>query len=145
MKYTDGSDNTVILRISWDLNALGGLLDQLDALGQSRAWPADLKNKAMLVLEELVVNAITYGGRQPETGLLEIQLCEQAAGLLVDIRDNGLAFDPFSLPAPDIDADLDSRPIGGLGVFLTKELSSSFAYERKDGLNHVHLCIQAQD
>jgi serine/threonine-protein kinase RsbW len=145
MTHTDESDNTVALHMSWDLKALGGLWDQLDALSESRAWSPALKNKTMLVLEELLVNAITYGGQRPETGFLEVVLREQPAYLLMDIRDNGEAFDPFSLPVPDIEADLDSRPIGGLGVFLTKALSSSFYYERKEGLNHVHLCIQTQD
>lgn len=145
MTHTDESDNTVALYMSWDLNALGGLWDQLDALSESRAWSPALKNKVMLVLEELLVNAITYGGQRPETGFLEVVLREQPACLLVDIRDNGEAFDPFSLPAPDIEADLDSRPIGGLGVFLTNALSSSFSYQREEGLNHVHLCIQAKD
>jgi len=145
MTPTNESGNTVALHISWDLNALGVLWDQLDALSETRAWSPALKNKAMLVLEELLVNAITYGGQRPETGFLEVVLHEQPACLLMDIRDNGEAFDPFSLPAPDIEADLDSRPIGGLGVFLTKALSSSFSYVRKEGFNHVHLCIQAQD
>ncbi|MEK7346552.1 MAG: ATP-binding protein [Pseudomonadota bacterium] len=145
MKNSDSSASTVIIRIPWALNALSGLLDQLDTWGRHQGWSAALKNKTMLVLEELVVNAITYGERQPESGFLEVRLCDEGTCLRIDVLDNGIAFDPFSLAAPDIDADLDSRPVGGLGIFLTKELSASFSYQRINEMNHVRLSMDAGD
>jgi serine/threonine-protein kinase RsbW len=143
MKNPDESDNTVLLQISWDLDALGGLLDQIEALSEARSWAPSLTNKTMLVLEELIVNALTHGGRQIESGVVRVHIDERQEGLMLEIYDNGDAFDPLVFPAPDLDADLDSRPVGGLGVFLTMQLSSSLSYERIDGFNHVSLCLKA--
>jgi len=138
----DEPENALTLQVPWSLQAMGDLLVRLETHADQQGWSPALTHKAMLVVEELVVNAISYGDQQPDAGKLEARLQAQSDGLHIDIRDNGRAFDPFSQSAPDIDADLDSRQVGGLGIFLTKELSSSFHYERKDGLNHVHLCIQ---
>ena len=82
---------------------------------QQQRWLPSLLHKAMLVVEELVVNVLTYGGQQRNTGMVQIQLQEQADQLCIDIYDNGAAFDPLSLAEPDVDADLDSRGVGGLG------------------------------
>lgn len=143
MNKIDASDNIVEIQIAWDLDALGGLLDQIEALGEARSWPPSWANKAMLVLEELIVNAITHGGRQIEDGVVRVRLDKRQNGLFLEIFDNGDAFDPLVFPAPDLDADLDDRPVGGLGVFLTIQLSSSLSYERKDGFNVVRLCLEA--
>ena len=139
------NDETFALTIPWDLQAIGDLIEQMQTLGQQQRWSPSLLHKAVLVVEELVVNALTYGGQQRNTGMVQIQLQEQADQLCIDIYDNGAAFDPLSLAEPDVDADLDSRGVGGLGVFLVRELSSVCRYERKDGMNHVHLSLVRDD
>ena len=143
MKNLNVSDGTVHLQIPWNLGALGGLLDQIEALSEARSWAPSLTNKTMLVLEELIVNALTHGGRHIESGVVRVRINERQEGLMLEIYDNGDAFDPLVFPAPDLDADLDSRPVGGLGVFLSIKLSSSLSYERKDGFNVVRLCLEA--
>jgi anti-sigma regulatory factor (Ser/Thr protein kinase) len=40
---------------------------------------------------------------------------------------------------PDIQAGIDERPVGGLGVFLVKRLMDRVHYRRSEGHNHVHL------
>ena len=145
MTLPGNNDETFALTIPWDLQAIGDLIEQMQTLGQRRRWSPSLLHKAMLVVEELVVNALTYGGQQRNTGMVQIQLQEQADQLCIDIYDNGAAFDPLSLAEPDVDADLDSRGVGGLGVFLVRELSSVCRYEREDGMNHVHLSLVRED
>jgi serine/threonine-protein kinase RsbW len=145
MKNTDSSGNALVIRVPWAMAGLSSLLDQLERVGERRGWPLSLTNKVMLVLEELVVNAITYGKRETESGFIEVRLCEDGTSLRIDVLDNGVAFDPFSLAMPDTHSDLDSRPVGGLGVFLTKELSTSFSYQWVDGMNHVQLFVDASN
>ena len=139
MTLPEKPDDTVVLHIPWDMQALGDLLDRLQTLGQQQEWSLPLLHKATLVIEELVVNALSYGAQTPETGMLEVRVQQQADHLCIDVYDNGCAFDPFSLSEPNLDADLDSRRVGGLGVFLVKTLSQTYRYERQDGLNHVQL------
>ncbi len=55
------------------------------------------------------------------------------------IEDDGIAFDPLIAPPPDLDSDIEDRPIGGLGVYLVKEMMDEVEYARADGRNRVTL------
>jgi len=60
-----------------------------------------------------------------------------ASGLAVTLRDCGKPFDPLAIPDPELDADLEDRDIGGLGLYfirnLMDEVSFSFALEAETG------------
>jgi anti-sigma regulatory factor (Ser/Thr protein kinase) len=45
------------------------------------------------------------------------------------MRDNGRAFDPSSVPEPNVKADLSERKIGGLGMYLMRKLMDEVFYE----------------
>ena len=49
--------------------------------------------------------------------------------LTVIIRDHGKPFDPSTVVTPDLDADIDNRAVGGLGVFLMKQLMDEVHFE----------------
>lgn len=53
--------------------------------------------------------------------------------------DDGVAFDPTAKPAPDIDADMDDRAIGGLGMFLVREMTDIQQYERANDENRFRI------
>jgi anti-sigma regulatory factor (Ser/Thr protein kinase) len=141
MKLPEKYDDTLVLHIPWDLQVIGDLIVRLKTIGQQKGWSPQLLQKTMLVVEELVVNALTYGGQTPERGFLEVRLQVISGGLRIDVYDNGVSFNPFLLSEPDFDADLGSRRVGGLGVFLVKSLSQTHHYERLGMLNHVELRI----
>ncbi len=54
---------------------------------------------------------------------------------MAEISDDGVAFDPLKVPPPDLTADLESRPIGGLGVHFVKTLMDEVAYRREGDRN----------
>ena len=49
--------------------------------------------------------------------------------------DQGVPYDPLSVPAPDITLSAKERKPGGLGVHITKHLMDDAIYEYKDGRN----------
>ena len=51
------------------------------------------------------------------------------------MEDDGAAFDPLLVSAPDLLLELDEKPIGGLGVFLAKRYMDELGYERRGGAN----------
>ena len=55
--------------------------------------------------------------------------------------DDGHEFDPTSCPAPDVGQGIMERPIGGLGIYLTAQLSESMRYIRKDGKNTLIITV----
>jgi serine/threonine-protein kinase RsbW len=65
---------------------------------------------------------------------------EPAEGRLeLGVSDDGPAFDPLAMATPDIDAPLEERPIGGLGIYLVREMMAGVSYERRDGRNVLRM------
>ena len=64
-------------------------------------------------------------------------MAQKDGTLSMEIADNGIAFDPLQLPAPDLHAEIDDRPIGGLGIFLVRELMDSVTYRRDGDWNRL--------
>ncbi len=83
-----------------------------------------------LILEELLVNVISYAYDEPGTGTIHVSASVQGKAVTLEVRDRGCAFDPLGREAPDLDADIEDRPIGGLGIYLVRELATSVTYER---------------
>jgi len=92
-----------------------------------------------LVLEELATNAIVHGLGVGQPGWVRLRVTHAGDHLALQVRDNALPFDPFGLPAPELTADLDSRPVGGLGVYFVRTLMDQCSYARVGDENVVTL------
>ena len=55
------------------------------------------------------------------------------------MSDNGAAFDPLSVPAPDLTTSLDERAVGGLGLHLVRNLMDRVSYSRAGERNQLTL------
>nr|WP_238346135.1 SpoIIE family protein phosphatase [Luteimonas saliphila] len=96
---------------------------------------------ARLIVEELACNALTHGAS--ETGpQLRLRLQLEAARLVLELDDDGLPFDPTTAPAPDLDAELDERRVGGLGLHLVRQLADSLDYQRREDHNLVRVTLR---
>lgn len=126
-------------RIGNSVDQLPQILDGLEETGARLGWDAGLQMQIALVVEELVVNAASYGGRAPGEGWVEVRIDAVTEGLRIVIEDNGKAFDPLSVSVPDTELDLDSRAIGGLGVHFVRELTDQQSYERAGEINRITL------
>ncbi len=89
-----------------------------------------------LVIEEIFVNVASYAYR-PDVGLVTVykEFSENPAEITVTFVDGGVEYNPLEHKDPDINADIDKRNIGGLGIFLIKKNVDDIFYERKDGKN----------
>ena len=93
-----------------------------------------------LAVEEWVANVINYAYPKGTRGHVELT-AEIADGLLtLVVKDHGVPFDPTEHGTIDVEAELDDRPIGGLGIFLVKSIMDTMDYHRTpDGYNVVTL------
>jgi len=92
-----------------------------------------------LVLEEMLTNVGTHGKSPGVPATVKITV--EPDRVRGEIVDSGPFFDPRSAPAPDLGADLADRPIGGLGLFLTRQLASDLDYARRGGQNFTSFSI----
>jgi serine/threonine-protein kinase RsbW len=89
-------------------------------------------------VDESVANTILHGYRG-RSGTVEVELGRSGESLVARLRDQAPAFDPTKLPDPDITLPLDKRPLGGMGVFLTRELMDEVSYRQIDKGNELTL------
>ena len=91
-----------------------------------------------LALEEAVTNVVLYA--YPEsTGTVDIDAIYTNKYLKFIITDSGIAFDPTKKEDADITLTAEERPIGGLGIYLVRQIMDSVNYERIEGHNILTL------
>lgn len=90
-----------------------------------------------LAVEEALVNSVMYAYPTDKKGEITINAKWDGERNEVSfvLTDSGVAFDPLSVPDADISSDVEERPIGGLGVFLVKQLMDSVDYKRDGDKN----------
>jgi serine phosphatase RsbU (regulator of sigma subunit)/anti-sigma regulatory factor (Ser/Thr protein kinase)/putative methionine-R-sulfoxide reductase with GAF domain len=82
-----------------------------------------------LAVDEACTNIIEHAYQGEGRGDIECTCESNDVCLTVVIRDHGKPFDPSTVTKPDLYADIDSRPVGGLGVFLMKQLMDEVHFE----------------
>jgi anti-sigma regulatory factor (Ser/Thr protein kinase) len=94
-----------------------------EALPDAAAFPFEL------ALDEVFMNVVMHGTTPdgPPREVL-VSLRHDDAAVTMVMEDDGPAFDPLTLAAPDIDAPIEEREVGGLGVFLIRELMDEVSY-----------------
>lgn len=95
-----------------------------------------LQFKIRLSIEEAVENVVRYA-YEDGIGWIEVgtELSSDNLLLTIILRDAGTPFNPLEKADPDITLSADERPIGGLGIFLCKQMMDSIAYSYENGCN----------
>lgn len=95
-----------------------------------------------LIVEELFTNTVTHGYGKESDAPIHITLSADVGELALLYEDAASRYDPLarlSGSPSDLAAALDSRPIGGLGIHLVRQLTRSARYVHEDGRNRLWL------
>ncbi|HVO97851.1 MAG TPA: ATP-binding protein [Bryobacteraceae bacterium] len=102
------------------------------------ALPEDFEVPVTICLEEVLSNVIRHGCLPGQD--YDIKVCYRVldgvrGGIEVEVSDNAKAFNPLTLPPPDLNVPIEQRKAGGLGVFMVRNMMDRVHYERRDGRN----------
>jgi serine/threonine-protein kinase RsbW len=128
----------------FDFTADSAYLEKMLEYIEGYARKAELSGQecydVRLGCEEVLDNIILYA-YPGKTGTISIKcaLHSNAYRLTIVIEDRGGAFNPLSIPEPDVTAPVEQRQIGGLGIFLSRKMFDSIEYERIDDVNRMTL------
>ncbi len=83
-----------------------------------------------LSVDEAVTNIMEHAYAGQKSGLIKVRcsLSQPSREFIVSIRDSGKPFDPRTVAAPNIEAKLEERKVGGLGIYFMKSLMQSVKY-----------------
>ena len=106
------------------------LADFIDCLAEEAGIDPSLARSMNLALEEAVTNVVLYAYPEGTDGTVEIDAEADGSVVTFTITDKGVAFDPTQKEDADITLSVEERPIGGLGIFLVRQIMDSVTYER---------------
>lgn len=95
----------------------------------------ELALELRLISEEIITNVVKYA----EAGAIQVNFEVSDINVVLEVRDDGKRFDPLGATAPDLEAGVADRPLGGLGIHLVRALADELSYERRDGWNVLRL------
>ena len=111
---------------------LAGFMEKIE---REKNLDQSLTMSLNLALEEAVTNVILYAYPEGADGLVDIEAILSRDRLKFIISDSGKPFDPTSAPEADINASVEQRPIGGLGIHLVRSIMDSVEYVRENEKN----------
>lgn len=132
-------DNVLEIALANDLQELAGVAAKVDAFCEARDIPPEIAYAVNLSIDEILTNTITYGYDDDESHRIEIALRLEADSLVVVIADDSAPFDLSETPEADVEATLEDRDVGGLGLFLVHQMMDQVEYERVESRNIVTL------
>ena len=122
-----------------DISELSKLVAFIDEVGEAFALTPDVVFNLNLVLEEAVVNVINYAYPKEEHQYIYLSAHLHEESIVLVLTDTGKEFDPTLAPEADITLSVDDREIGGLGIFLIRQIMNEVRYERIEGKNVLTL------
>lgn len=122
-----------------DISEISRLYEFIEEIGNDFSLSPDIVFNLNLVLEEAVVNVINYAYPKEEHQYIYLSATMKDGSIVLVLTDTGKEFDPTAAPEADITLSADERQIGGLGIFLIRQIMNEVKYERIEGKNVLTL------
>lgn len=107
----------------------------LEELGTEWEIPDAMVMTLLLVIEEAFTNVVNYAFTDDLAHDIELKVVKQDDLIRLSLLDDGVPYDPTGKEDPDTGLSVQERQIGGLGIFLIKQMMDHVTYERRDGRN----------
>ena len=129
------------LQVPQDRELLPSLFAAIEEALAHAGIAAALAHDVLLISEEVVCNAIDHGGCHAPGHQVTVEMAIRDDRVTLCFRDDGEPFDSLDQPPPDLEADLEERPVGGLGVHLIRTLADEIRYSREGHFNILHVVL----
>jgi anti-sigma regulatory factor (Ser/Thr protein kinase) len=87
-----------------------------------------------LSLLEICTNIMRYAYPEKKDKIF-LKTWREKDNLFLEIRDNGIPFDPREAKEPDINEILETKQVGGFGIFISRQLMDGYDYKREHNQN----------
>ncbi len=97
-------------------------------------------NDVQLAVDEACTNTIIHGLNEEPSKTFQLEIHWETGEIEISIHEAGAYFDLTDVATPDVDASLEDRAIGGLGIFFIKELMDRVEYQiGDDGVKTLYM------
>jgi len=128
-------EGSITIRISADVKEIERLNKLVRQFGELHDVPSRTLYSVNLALDELVTNVMLYGYEEAAGREVTVRIVTAGSELVASVTDDGRHFNPLEAPKPNLDAPLEDRELGGLGIHLVRSLMDHVTYSREEDKN----------
>lgn len=124
------------LKLNASKDTLYTVLDVIEAHLDKNGCPDSVKLELLIAVEEIYMNIANYayGGEAGEV-TVQMEISQDPKVCQVIFKDKGIPYDPLKREDPDISLSPQERGIGGLGIYMVKQLMDRVEYRYEDETN----------
>jgi anti-sigma regulatory factor (Ser/Thr protein kinase) len=128
MTAREAKDNQLELEVKARLESLAVIDDFITESVMQWGIKEDEELQIRLAVNEACTNIIQYAYSGGSDESIVILFSMPGRDLEIEIRDWGKPFDPEAIPQPDTTSGLFERKVGGMGIFLMKNMMNDVKY-----------------
>jgi anti-sigma regulatory factor (Ser/Thr protein kinase) len=128
-------EGSITIRIAADVKEIERLNRLVRQFGELHDVPSRTLYAVNLALDELVTNVVLYSFEDATGREVLVNISTAGSELIASVVDDGREFDPLTMKAPDLNATLAERDLGGLGIHLVRSLMDHVKYQREGAKN----------
>ena len=135
-----GNGRKAEISLTPDAESVKTVAEFLDTTLEAWDIPMKVVSKLQIVADEIYSNIVRYS-QAKNAKVTAVQI-----GTVLSLRfeDDGKPYDPTTAAEPDITASAEEREIGGLGIFIVRNMMDSMDYRYKDGHNVLTLLLATE-
>ena len=132
-----GNGRKAEISLTPDAESVKTVAEFLDTTLEAWEIPMKVVSKLQIVADEIYSNIVRYS----QAKNAKVTAVQNGTVLSLRFEDDGKPYDPTTAVEPDITASAEEREIGGLGIFVVRNMMDSMDYRYKDGHNVLTLLL----
>ena len=133
------------IRIKNKITELEKISQFVEEICEELGLSMEMQMNLNLVMEEMVTNVIFYAYPQDEEADIELLAKSDGKELTFVLSDQGKEFDPTAKEDADLDVNPAERELGGMGIFIVKNIMNKVTYQRLEGKNLLTMTKGLED
>jgi serine/threonine-protein kinase RsbW len=118
-----------VLRLEAILENVPRAIDFVTGQAQAAGFEKQALSEIQIAVDEACANIVHHAYGETEAGDLEVVCSIEGQCFVVRVRDWGKSFAPDEIDDPDVDAPLEERTLGGLGLFLIRQFMEQVEFD----------------
>ena len=135
-----GNGRKAEISLTPDAESVETVAEFLDTTLEAWEIPMKVVSKLQIVADEIYSNIVRYS----QAKNAKVTAIQNGTVLSLRFEDDGKPYDPTTVAEPDITASAEEREIGGLGIFVVRNMMDSMDYKYKDGHNVLTLLLATE-
>ncbi len=129
------------------IDSLYELMDTAVDCAQKQGFNQERVGEIRLSLEEVLVNIFKYAYPEDQpSGEVEVTCSmSDSNDFIIEVTDSGVPFDMLSAQDPDLGGDIQSKKVGGLGIYFVRQFMNEVQYKRDKDQNKLMLIVRREN